>query len=121
MLIQEVNMPSKATPKPNSSTPTHQDFHWIHGDGRSNPLANFVELTQDIVAGLHTCLQIYYTSRLQRDINLDAEPGQEAAPALGMFDADHLLRLSIASSALLSEEAARRIEALNLPLRESCS
>ena len=109
-------MPGNTTSQPNPSTPTHQDFRWIHGDAQENPLANFVELTHDIVTGTHTCLQIYYAAHLQRAVNVDAEPGEEAAPAVGMFDADNLLRLSIGASALLREEAARRIDALNLPV-----
>jgi hypothetical protein len=93
--------------------PTHQDFHWISGPGRDAPLADFVELTRDIAAGIHTCLQIFVASDLERAANVSADPGDECAPAVGKTDAENLLRLSIAASALLRQAAEARIGQLN--------
>jgi hypothetical protein len=93
--------------------PAHQNFHWIEGDARNTPYANFIETTLDISSGLHTCLQIVYASELERAANLDADAGQTAAPAVGVFEADQLLRLSIATSGLLRDAARQRVELLN--------
>jgi len=95
------------------ATTTHQDFHWIEGSARHTPYADFLELTLDITAGLHTCQQIVYTSELERAANADADPGQMAAVAVGIVETDQLKRLCIASTRLLRAEARRRIEELN--------
>jgi hypothetical protein len=93
--------------------PAHQDFHWVDGPASNTPYANFVETTLDISAGLHTCLQIVYASDLERANNLDADSGQAVAPAVGLFESDQLLRLSIATTALLRDAARRRVEDFN--------
>jgi hypothetical protein len=93
--------------------PTHQDFHWIEGPQQGSPQANFIETTLDISAGIQACLQIIYASELERSANRDADPGQTAAPAVGVLEADRLMRLSIASAGLLCNEARRRVVALS--------
>jgi hypothetical protein len=93
--------------------PTHQNFHWIDGAACNTPYANFIETTLDVCAGLHTCLQIVYASDLEHAANLDADAGQMAAPAVGLVEADQLLRLSIATTGLLRDDARRRVELLN--------
>ena len=64
-------------------------------------------------AGIHACLQIVYASELKRAANRDADLGNTAAAALGIVQADQLLRLSIASSALLGDEARRQAALLS--------
>lgn len=86
----------------------HQDFHWVAGAQQNTPHANFIETTLDISAGIHACLQIVYTSALERAANRDADPGQTIAPAVGVLEADQLLRLSIAAAALLRDQARRQ-------------
>ena len=93
--------------------PAHQEFHWIEGMEQGSPYARFLETTLDVAAGVHTCLQIAYASDLERAANLDADPGKTAAPAVGIVETEHLLRLSIASTSLLRDEARRRVEVLN--------
>lgn len=90
--------------------PTHQDFRWIDGPAQHSSYACFIETTLDISAGIHACLQIIYASQLERAANRDADPGQAAAPAIGEREADRLMRLSIAASGLLRDEAQRRVE-----------
>ena len=99
--------------KTGQAAPAHQEFHWIEGPARNTPYADFLELTLDITAGLHTCQQIVYTSELERAANADADPGQMAAVAVGIVETDQLKRLCIASTRLLRAEARRRIEELN--------
>jgi len=106
-------MPDFETSPQHSTQPTHKDFHWIGGPGRDAPLADFVELTRDIAAGIHTCLQVMVASDLEREANLTADPGQEFPPAIGKADAENLLRFSIAAAALLQEAAEARIRQLN--------
>ena len=93
--------------------PAHQDFHWIDGDEQGSPYGKFLETALDVTAGIHTCLQIAYASDLERTADLDADQGETAAPAVGIVDADKLLRLSIAATSLLRDEARRRVEVLN--------
>ena len=106
-------MPGFETSHQQSVQPAHRNFRWISGPGCDAPLADFVELTRDVAAGIHTCLQIMAASDLERVANLGADPGDEFAPAIGKTDAENLLRLSIAASALLREAAEARIRRLN--------
>ena len=94
-------MPSTCTSDQKNIPPTHQDFHWIHGPSRDDALADFVELTHDIAAGVSSCLHIIYASDLVRETNLDAEDGEEIAPSIGKTDAANLFRLSLAATTLL--------------------
>jgi hypothetical protein len=103
---------SSASPSPRSA---HQRFHWINGPSKDTAYAAFLEMTYDLVAGVNTCLEIIHAADLQREINCAADD-ETAAPAVGAFDAERLLRLAIVSSSLLTQEAIRRIEAENLPV-----
>ncbi|WP_034299394.1 hypothetical protein [Herbaspirillum sp. RV1423] len=85
-------MPDFDTSHQATIQPTHRDFRWINGPGRDAPLADFVEMTRDVAAGIHTCLQIFAASELERVANADADPGAESAPAVGKSDAENLLR-----------------------------
>jgi hypothetical protein len=111
-------MPSSNSSDAKSIPPTHEDFHWIHGPGRENVLADFVELAHDISAGISSCLQIIYTSDLTREINLDADPGEEAAPSVGRTDAANLFRLSMVAATLLCRASEERIAWLNTAREE---
>jgi len=111
-------MSGNSTPNQNTIPPTHENFHWIHGPGRSDALADFVELSHDVSAGIKSCLQIIYASDLAREMNLDAEPGQESAPAIGKTDAANLLRLSLAAATLLCQTSEERIAWLNTAREE---
>lgn len=106
------------SPEQCTTPPTHQDFHWIHGPGRDDALADFVELTHDIAAGIRSCLQIIYASDLVREVNLDAEPGEETAPSIGKTDAANLFRLSLAATTLLCHSSEERIARLNTAREE---
>jgi len=92
---------NSTTPDQKTIHPTHEDFRWIHGPGKDQPLAEFVELAHDIAAGVTSCLQIIYASDLIREINLDADPGEESTPSIGKTDAANLMRLSMAATTLL--------------------
>jgi hypothetical protein len=106
-------MPATTTSTQQNISPTHQDFHWIHGPGQEDRLAEFLELTRDISAGVHTCLQLIYSSDLVREINQDVALLQISAPAIGKADAQTLFRLSLAATALLRTSADERIALLN--------
>ena len=102
--------------KPTSDAPeapTHQDFHWIEGAQQSSVYGKFLETALDVSAGIHACLQIIYSSELERAANDDADHGETAAPAVGIVYADQLKRLAIASAGLLRDEARRQVEVLN--------
>jgi len=110
-------MPSTNTPK---QTPTfdhtsavHQPFDWIDPGVKDYPMADFVSLVRDASAGIQTCLEIINSSDLERKANVDAEPGEEALPAVTSHDAENLLRLSIATSKLLLDRAEQKINWLN--------
>jgi|GEM_PF-2296096 len=106
-------MPSTNTPDQNSIPPSHQDFRWIHAPNKDRALAGFIELTHDIAAGVSSCLQIIYASELAREINIDADPGQESAPSIGKTDAANLMRLSMAATTLLCRASEDCIAGFN--------
>ena len=106
-------MPSTNTPDQIPISPSHEDFHWISGPGKNACNADFIELTRDITAGMVSCLQLIYSSELVRETNLDAEPEQAIAPAIGTTDSANLLRLSLAAATLLRRMSDDRIATLN--------
>jgi len=106
-------MPSTNTPDQNTIPPTHEDFRWIHGLGKDERFADFIELTRDIAAGINSCLQIIYASNLMRENNQDCDPGQESAPSIGNTDAANLFRLAMTAAALLLHASQERIDRLN--------
>lgn len=107
------NNASAATSSHPHPQATHQAFRRIDGTQRDSAYAAFLELTYDAVAGIQTCLEIVHASNLQREINASEEGADMQAPAIGPFDAEKLMRLSIASSTMLSNETMRRIELEN--------
>jgi len=106
-------MPGTNTSDQHPIPPTHEDFHWIHGPGKNERLADFVELTRDVTAGVVSSLQLIYRSHLVREMNQDCDPGQESAPAIGTTDAANLLRLALAASTMLRNVAEAKIASLN--------
>jgi len=89
---------------------THKAFRWTEGADNVVVDAAFLETTLDISAGINTCLEIVYASNLERLANADADEGDTAPPAVGIVEADHLMRMSIAAAALLRDDARRRVE-----------
>lgn len=91
----------------------HQDFRWIDSDAQATTHAQFLERTLDITAGINTCLELVYASNMERLGNHDVAAAERVLPVLGVGDTDRLMRLTIAASALLREEARRNVECLN--------
>ena len=106
-------MPGTTTPDQHHIPPTHQDFRWISGPGQEERFAAFIEFARDIAAGVNSSLHLILSSELTREINLDAAPGDQTAPAIGKTDADNLFRLSLAATALLRNAADEHIAKLN--------
>jgi len=100
-----------------STPPTHEDFRWIHGPGREEKFANFIELTRDISAGIASCMQIIYARDLVNEMNQDTDIGSdselEAAPSIGKSDSANLYRLSLAAATLLRDVSEEHIASLN--------
>lgn len=92
---------------------THKPFSWLHGAAVDSPHAAFVTTTLDICAGVQTCLEIIHASGLERENNQDADPGTECMAAVGVFDQARLLRLAIASMALLRDAAEHKVALIN--------
>jgi hypothetical protein len=89
-------MPNSATSDKKTTPPHHEDFHWIHGPGREEKIADFIELTRDISAGISSCLQIIYARDLLNEIHQDDDPEPKATPSIGKSDSANLYRLSLA-------------------------
>jgi hypothetical protein len=108
-------MPCTSTPDGNTIPPTHQDFHSIHGPGREEKFADFIELTRDISAGISSCMQIIYARDLADEINQDADSDSEseATPSIGKSDSANLYRLSMAAATLLRDMSEEHIARLN--------
>jgi hypothetical protein len=109
----EANMPCPNTSDQNNTNPTHEDFRWIHGPGKDERFAAFIELTRDVAAGITSSLQIVHASELVREINLDNEAEETSPPAIGKTDAANLTRLSIAAAKLLQQASQVHIDRLN--------
>ena len=106
-------MPSSTTSEQKTIPPHYEDFHWIHGPGRTEKFADFIALTRDISAGINSCMQIIYTRELVNESNLDADPEQERAPSIGAVDSANLFRLSLAAASLLRDVSEQHIARLN--------
>jgi hypothetical protein len=106
-------MPCTTTSDKKTIPPHHEDFHWIHGPGREEKFADFIELTRDISAGITSCMQIIYARDLINEINQDADPESEAAPSIGNSDSINLYRLSLAAATLLRDVSEEHIARLN--------
>jgi hypothetical protein len=106
-------MPDTTTFDQKTIPPHHEDFHWIHGPGREEKFADFIELTRDISAGISSCMQIIYARDLRNEINQDADPEPEAAPSIGKSDSANLYRLSLAAATLLRDVSEEHIAQLN--------
>jgi hypothetical protein len=117
-ILPEVRMAAHDSSVLDSPASAHQGFHWINGPSKDSAYASFLEMTYDLTAGINLCLEIAHASELQREANRDADEGEAAAPAVGAFDAEKLLRMAIVSSSLLTQEAMRRIESENAQVTE---
>jgi hypothetical protein len=104
---------TSATSHPTDSadcTSAHKPFRWTEDAGRIAIDAAFLDTTLDLAAGINTCLELVYASNLERLANDDADPGTRVPPAIGVVEADQLMRLSIAASSLLRDDLRRRVE-----------
>ena len=93
---------------PTTAASSHQDFHWINSELQGTLYGQLLETTLDVSAGIHACLQLVYASELERAGNDDADT--TVLPAIGVVQADQLMRLAIASAGLLRDEARRQVE-----------
>jgi hypothetical protein len=105
-------MPSKTTSDQKTIPPRHEDFRWIHGPGREEKFADFIEL---ISAGITSCMQIIYARDLVNEMNQDADVDSdtETAPSIGKLDSANLYRLSLAAATLLRNVSEEHIAQLN--------
>jgi hypothetical protein len=108
-------MPSKTTSDQKTIPPRHKDFRWIHGPGREEKFADFIELNRDISAGITSCMQIIYARDLVNEMNQDSDidSDTEAAPSIGKSDSANLYRLSLAAVTLLRDVSEEHIARLN--------
>lgn len=90
----------------NLKNSVHQPFSWLRDDVQTSPLTDFVETTLDISLGLETCLNLAFSSELER-----SDP--EGRPTLNLAETHNVLRLAIAANKLLHMEASSKIQWLN--------
>lgn len=91
----------------------HQDFRWIEGDAQAAVHAQLLERALDISAGINTCLELVYSSNMERLGNHDVTPAERILPLLDVGDTDRLMRFSIAAAALLRDSLRHGVESLN--------
>ena len=89
----------------NSLGSTHKSFSYLADGIESTGLNEFVELTIDISAGIQTCLDLVSSSNIARECG--------EMPLIGLSDSSNLLRLSMAASKLLRDDALRAAEWLS--------
>jgi hypothetical protein len=106
-------MPSTTTSDKSTIPPHHEDFCWIHGPGREEKFADFIELTRDITAGITSCMHIIYARDLANEMNQDNDPEHEVAPSIGKSDSANLFRLSLAAATMLRDVSEEHIARLN--------
>ncbi|MBB3214916.1 hypothetical protein FHW67_004241 [Herbaspirillum sp. Sphag1AN] len=106
-------MPSTITSDQKTIPPHHEDFRWIHGPGREEKFADFIELTRDVSAGITSCMHIIYARDLANEMNQDNDPEQEVAPSIGKSDSANLFRLSLAAATMLRDVSEEHIACLN--------
>ncbi len=99
------------TPLAHTPRAQHKPFSWISDEAKDFPLADFAALSMDICNGIQTCLELVHDANLERDFRADGD--SEAIPVIDAAKSSYLLRLAMASSHLLAEEAERRIAWIN--------
>lgn len=83
----------------------HKPFSYIADDVERAGLTEFVELTLDISGGIATCLELISSSDIARDCG--------ELPTIGPTASASLLRLAMAASKLLQEDALQSVSFLN--------
>lgn len=94
------------TQSPASETEAfHKSFSWVRSQHRGDKHAQFYALTVDVCQGIATSIDLAHFSNTDRD--------NGTMPTLDIKDTEHLLRLALASSYMLAEMAAARIDKIN--------
>ena len=99
--------------KPAPEAAMHTPFSWLVPELKDDGDAQFAALVMDLCEGVATCLELVYSSDLERHGNPGAGPNAGTAPALSKPEADRLLRFAMGSSRLLAESAEQHIDWLN--------
>lgn len=102
-----------APKKPTPETSLHTPFSWLVPELEDDGDAQFAALVMDLCEGVATCLELVYSSDLERHGNLGAAPEDKVRPVLSKRKADRLLRFAMTSSHLLAEYAEKHIDWLN--------
>jgi len=96
--------------------PFHKPFSWLHTE-TLNRNASFIESVVDLCAGVQTCLQLVHST----DMALHARTwGDDDQPVLGRVDRERLLRLAIAVTGALADDAHQEVQWINDRAREAC-
>lgn len=93
------------TPEFDQSKGTFQPFNWLLDEVKYLSMAEFTTRVKDVSCGLQLILEMLEMS--------DMERSNEGEPVLGVYHAGVLMRLAISTSALLGDEAERKIECFN--------
>lgn len=84
---------------------SHKSFSFLADGINTTGLNELVGLTVDLSAGIATCLDLASSSDIARDC--------DETPTLSPSDSANLVRLALAASKLLRNEALRNIDFLN--------
>lgn len=100
---------SAGTDAEQDAQPIHKPFSWLHTE-TLNRNASFIESVVDMCAGVQTCLQLVHST----DMALHARTwGEDDQPVLGRIDRERLLRLAIAVTGALADDAHREVQWIN--------
>ena len=88
-------------------------FSWLIDSQSENPAGQFFALTKDVAQGVQTCLELVYSSVLDRQININTPINGDSLPVLNIADTESLLRLAIASASMLANAAGDRVDGVN--------
>ena len=91
----------------------HEPHSWLNGDAKYDPAARLAALTMDVCDGIETCLGLVHSSDIQRQMNTDADAGQEVPPTLNTNDTERLLRLAMVTVRMLASASEKTIDRAN--------
>lgn len=93
------------TVEPELRGPIHKPFSWLKASIEHDHYAQFAALTMDICHGVETCIDLVYST------DLDKENGDR--PLLNLEEASRLLRMAVLSTRLLGDAAERIMDGKN--------
>ena len=110
--------PAAPTPEQEKTFgPHHVPFSWLHCT-EFDPSARLVETTFDVCRGVETCLEIVMNERLRMASHGSDDTDEDDRALLHQGDTERLLRLALAATRMLANDADVAITEINRSNRQ---